>query len=319
MSRPSQSLIVRGAAGGLLAGVVVALWFLVVDTIAGQPFRTPMLLSSALFHSAVGVVTLRAVVAYSVLHFGVFAVFGVAMASLSAALPSPPRLLLGVAFGLLLQEAVFYSGLLLSGTRGLGVVPWPHVFLANILSGIVLMAFLHRVERDERPFGLAVLRSHPLLSRGIVVGLIGAATVAVWFLVLDFVSGRPLYTPAALGSALLFGASEVSGVRIDLGIVAAYTVVHVAGFVVVGVILVAVVEQVERRPQFLMLATMFTILLEALVVAALALGADWVLGTLGVGAIVVGNILAVSAMGWTIWRTHPRLRHRMQEPFEVHV
>ncbi len=319
MRRPSQSLIVRGTAGGLLAGLVVALWFLVVDGFAGQPFRTPLLLSSALFHSAVGVVTLRAVVAYSVLHFGVFAVFGVAMASLSAALPSPPRLLLGVAFGLLLQEAVFYSGLLLSGARGLGIVPWPHVFLANILSGIVLMAFLHRVERDERPFGLAVLRSHPLLSRGIVAGLIGAATVAVWFLVVDFVSGRPLYTPAALGSALLFGASEVTGVRIDLGIIAAYTVVHVAGFIVVGVILVAVAEQVERRPQFLMLATMFTILLEALVIATLALGAEWVLGTLGVASIVVGNVLAVSAMGWTIWRTHPRLRHRLQEPFEVHV
>lgn len=319
MSRPSQSLIVRGATGGLLAGLVVALWFLVVDSIAGQPFRTPLLLSNALFHNAVGVVTLRAVVAYSVLHFGVFAVFGVAMAALSAALSSPPRLLLGVVFGLLLQEAVFYSGLLLSGARGLGIVPWAHVFLANILSGIVLMAFLHRVERDERPFGLAVLRSHPLLSRGIVAGLVGAGTVALWFLIFDFVSGRPLFTPAALGSALLFGASEVTAVRIDLGVVAAYTIVHVGCFVVAGVILVAVAEQVERRPEFLMLATMFTILLEALVVAALALGAEWVLGILGIGSVVVANVLAVSAMGWTIWRTHPQLRHRLHEPFEVHV
>ena len=30
----------------------------------------------------------------------------------------------------------------------------------------------------------------------------GAATIAIWFAVLDVVSGRPLYTPTVLGTAL---------------------------------------------------------------------------------------------------------------------
>jgi len=324
MSRSLHGFIVRGVIGGLLAGLVVAVWFLVADSIAGVPFRTPALLSSVLFERESTLVSFQAVAAYSVLHFGVFALVGIAMAWLSAALPAPPRLLLGVVSGLLLQEVVFYSGLVLSGTGDLRallwLVPWPHVFAANILAGIVLMAFLHRTERDERPFGLAVLRGHPLVSRGIVAGLIGAVTVAIWFLLLDIVNGRPLYTPAALGSAFLLGTSPGGEVHVTLGVIAAYTAAHVAAFIVAGITIVALAELVERMPQFVVLAFMFCIVLEALVVAALALGAEWVLGALGVWAIVVGNVLAVTAMGWTIWLTHPVLRRRLlHEPFQVRV
>ena len=319
MSRPTQGLIVRGATGGVLAGLVVALWFLVADGLAGQPFRTPTLLWNIFQHEP-GPVSFRAVAAYSVLHFGVFALLGVAMAWLSARLPAPPRLLLGVAFGLVLQEAVFYAGLALSGAQGLGVVPWAHVFGANILSGIVLMAFLHRAERDERPFGLAALRSHPTLARGVVTGLCGAVAVAVWFLVLDVLLRRPLYTPAALGSAFLLGTSQGGDVSVNLGVIAAYSVAHTAAFIAAGIILVAVAELVERTPQFVLLAMMFCILLEALVVASLALGAEWVLGTLGLWSVVAGNVLAVSAMGWYIWRTHPVLRRNLfQKSVEVHI
>ena len=320
MSRSPHGLVVRGAAGGLLAGVVVALWFLGADSIAGQPFRTPSLLSDALFQREPGPITFQGVAAYSVLHVGVFALVGIAMAWLSAALPAPPRLLLGVVFGLLVQEVVFYSGLALSGSHGLGVVPWPHVFAANILAGIVLMTFLHRAEHDERPFGLAILRSHPLLSRGIVTGLIGAATVAIWFFLLDLANGRALYTPAALGSVFLLGSPQGGDIHVNLGVIAAYTVAHTAAFIMAGIILVAVAEMVERTPQFLAIAGMFCILLEVLVVATLALGAEWALGTIGLWAVVIGNVLAVTAMGWNIWRTHPVLRRRLlHEPFQVRV
>ena len=40
---------------------------------------------------------------------------------------------------------------------------------------------------------------------GLFAGMIGALTVAVWFLVLDIAAGRPLYTPALLGQVLLHG------------------------------------------------------------------------------------------------------------------
>src|SRR3989449_10278236 len=79
--------------------------------------------------------------------------------------------------------------------------------------------------------------------------------------------------------------------------VAAYTAVHVAAFVVAGTVFVAVAEQIERAPVLIVLIAMAMIVLEAVVVAMLALGAQWVLGTLGIWSVLVANVLAVSAMG----------------------
>src|SRR5213595_3946078 len=280
----------HGAVGGLLAGLTVALWFLVVDSLAGRPFHTPAVLAGALARQDIMAPTFRIVAAYTVVHFAVFALLGVAMAAAIGALRLPPRLLLGVPFGLVAQELVFYAGLLLSGTPRVAVVPWPHVVAANVLSGWVLMWYLHRAQPDEGALGLAALKGHPLR------------------------------TPAALGAALLFGASNVGAIQPNLGLVAAYTAVHVAAFAVTGALFVAVAEQIERAPAFVLLAGMAAIVLEAVAVAALALGAQWVLGTLGTWSVLVANVLAVTAMGWYVWETHPLLRHRLtHEAIRVHT
>ncbi|OLC04706.1 MAG: hypothetical protein AUH45_02395 [Gemmatimonadetes bacterium 13_1_40CM_69_22] len=320
MRRAINERIARGAVGGLLAGLTVALWFLVVDSLAGRPFHTPAVLAGALARQDIAAPTFRIVAAYTVVHFAVFALLGVAMAAAIGTLRLPPRLLLAVPFGLVAQELVFYAGLLLSGTPRVAVVPWPHVVLANVLSGCVLMWYLHRAQPDEGALGLAALKGHPLLARGLVTGLIGAGVVAVWFFLLDVAAGHPLRTPAALGAALLFGASNVGEIQPNLGVVAAYTVVHVAAFAVTGTLFVAVAEQIERAPAFVLLAGMAAIVLEAVAVAALALGAQWVLGTLGTWSVLVANVLAVTAMGWYVWETHPLLRHRLtHETIRVHT
>ncbi len=319
MRRSLHELIADGVVGGVLAGLVVALWFLAVDSLAGRPFHTPSALASALTRQAVGPPTFRLVAAYSVLHFGVFAVLGIAVAGAMAALRTPPRLLFGVLFGLVAQEIAFYGGLLLSDASRVAVVPWPHVVAANVLAGFVLMGYLHRAARDQHPFGLGALKGHPLLTQGLVTGLIGAGVVALWFFTLDLASGHPLRTPTALGAALLFGASNVAVIGMNLGMVAAYSVVHVAAFVIAGALFVAVAEQIERTPALILLAVMAMIVLDAVVGAGLALGAQWVLGTLGVWSVVGANVLAVGAMGWYVWATHPLLRRRLREEVQVHV
>lgn len=313
MKRPINELIAHGVVGGLLAGLVVALWFLVVDSIAGQPFRTPAVLASALTRHEMAAPTFRMVAIYSLVHFGVFAFLGAAVAAAITALRTPPRLVFGVIFGLVAQELVFYTGLFLSGAPGVKLVPWQHVIAANVLSGFVLMAYLHRAGREERPFGFAALKAQPLLARGLVTGLIGAAAVAVWFFILDVAAGHPLRTPAALGSALLLGASNVGEVQLNVGVVAAYTVLHLAAFAVAGTVFVAVAEQIERAPALLLLVVMAGIVLEAVVVAVLALGAQWVLGTLGVWSVLGANALAVYSMGSQVWWTHATLRRELRE------
>lgn len=47
-------------------------------------------------------------------------------------------------------------------------------------------------------------------EEGIVAGLIGAATIAIWFLILDTIQGRPLYTPTVLGIALFRGGAALA-------------------------------------------------------------------------------------------------------------
>ena len=44
-----------------------------------------------------------------------------------------------------------------------------------------------------------------LYQEGIIAGTLGAATIALWFLVLDILAGHPLYTPNVLGIALFKG------------------------------------------------------------------------------------------------------------------
>src|SRR3989449_9522035 len=182
------------------------------------------------------------------------------------------------------------------------------------------MWYLHRAQPDEGALGLAALKGHPLLARGLVTGLIGAGVVAVWFFLLDVAAGHPLRTPAALGAALLFGASNGGEVQPTLGVVAAYTVVHVAAFAVTGTLFVAVAEQIERAPAFVLLAGMAAIVLEAVAVAALALGAQWVLGTLGTWSVLVANVLAGEGGGGVGGGAAPVFGHRLNhQTIRVHT
>ena len=152
-------------------------------------------------------------------------------------------------------------------------------------------------------------RPEKLLTRGLVTGLYGAVAVAVWFFLLDQSEGHPFRTPAALGSALMLGASRIEAMEVSFRVVATYTLVHIVAFAAAGTAFVAIAEQVERSSSLVLLTIPVAIALEAVVVTALALRADWVLGAIGVWSVLVANLLAVVAMGWYVWRTHPMLRH----------
>jgi hypothetical protein len=41
-------------------------------------------------------------------------------------------------------------------------------------------------------------RPHNFLREGIITGFIGATAIAIWFLIVDTISGRPFYTPILL-------------------------------------------------------------------------------------------------------------------------
>ena len=143
MQLHGSRLIAHGLIGGLMAGAVVATWFLVVDLLAGEPLATPAALGAALLGTESFSASAGAVVAFTTLHFGVFAILGGATGWTIASLGLEPALRHGAVFGIGVLNAVHYGTFWLVGAELASVLPTVHVILANLAGGMVLMAYLH--------------------------------------------------------------------------------------------------------------------------------------------------------------------------------
>ena len=314
------SSLLHGAIGGVAAGAVVALWFLVVDLATAEAFHTPTVLVGAIFGDSNMPATFRIVATYTIVHFGVFTLLGLATARFLDVIGVSPGLLVGAVFGLIVLNSVYYGALLVTGARVLTVLPVLHVLGANLVGGMVMMVYLHRASHAEAPLGLGVLRGHPLVTKGVITGLIGASAVALWFLIVDLLANSPFYTPAALGSAVLFGATSPAEVQVSVAVIAAYTMVHFAAFVVVGIALVWSSERLEQTPGMWLMGLLTFIMLEGLFLGTLGSLGGWVLGTISWWAVGIGNLVAVLAMGTWVWATHPKLRHELlDKPVKTRV
>ena len=303
-----STTVVESAVGGMFAGVVVAAWFFVLDLVTGSPFNTPRVLAAAVLGHEPTLATARVVAIYTLLHLGVFALLGIGGAWLMRVTGEAPRFLTGALFGVGALSATHYGGLLLLGVPVLTLLPPVHVLAANLVGGVVMMLYLHQATREQLPFGPAILKQHPMIANGLLTGTIGAAAIAFWFLIIDALSGRPLFTPAALGSALLLGAQSPADVQLTVGIVGAYTLVHLLAFFAVGIGVEWLARQLERFPAFWLIALLAVIVLDVLFVGVVGSLALWVVGAVGLWAVVTGNLLSVAAMGYWVWRERPELR-----------
>lgn len=307
MTQQESDRIVHGAIGGVIAGVVVILWFFVMDFVAGQPFDTPAHLSSAVLREDFSGPWPRLIMMFTVLHFGVFVGVGIAATWALNALHIKPGLIVGAVVGVGVLNAVHYAGLLITGTNLLTMVPVLQVLLANLLGGMMMMAYLHRAFRVDSPLGLAWLRRYPVLSDGLVTGLVGATAVAMWFVVVDLFAGAPLYTPAALGSAVLLGASSPAEVELNLGVMATYTVLHTLTFIAVGTGFAWLARQLHGAPDFGARALAVLVLLEGLFVGSVGMANGWIVQELGWLTILGANALAVVGMSAWIWHRNPQI------------
>ena len=133
-----------------------------------------------------------------------------------------------------------------------------------------------------------------IVREGVAAGLIGAATVAVWFLVFDVIQGAPLQTPAVLWAGLIRGA--VSAGPVGIGPVLGYTVVHVVAFVAFGIVAAALVAGAEHEPAMLLALLIFFAAFEVFFLALVTFLARPVLGLVAWWAILIGNFLASVSM-----------------------
>lgn len=305
--------VTQGVIAGVLGGTAVVLFFFGLDTFQGDPFRTPAFLADAVLGNGGVRPGVGLIVAFTALHYLVFAALGAGAVLLFRWAGLPQNLLLGAVYGLFVCSILFYASLLVTGTRVLPASWWPAVLTGNLLAGLTMGAYLHWVGPTPGVAGIAnQLRAHQTIRQGLVVGLIGAAAVAVWFLVVDLIAREAFWTPGALGSALLAGARSPEEVRVTVGTVLGYTALHVAAFLLVGMVASGLVEQTERFPPLVFALVLLFVVFEVFFVGIAALMGAWVLEEIAWWSVMAGNLLAAGAMGSYLWKVHPVLREELR-------
>jgi hypothetical protein len=142
----------EGIVAGLFGGAVVAVWFLIYDTVRLRPLHTPALLGATILQGlrdpALLIPRLDVVLGYTVFHFAVFALFGIAVATCLFAAEREPRILLGL-FILFLCFQIFFFGFLQALDVHLaGALPWWNVAIGNLLASVAMVTYFFLSHRS---------------------------------------------------------------------------------------------------------------------------------------------------------------------------
>ncbi len=150
-------------------------------------------------------------------------------------------------------------------------------------------------------------QEHSTVREGLVAGLLAAVVVAVWYLAVDTIAGRPFHTPNALGGVMFRGDANPGAREVVPGLVAGFLVAHTIAFAVVGVALAQVVHLASRN-----LALRMGLWIGLVVAFCLTAGLTYMLTTatgerFPLWTVIGGALLGALAMGWYLWRRHPRI------------
>jgi hypothetical protein len=141
----------------------------------------------------------------------------------------------------------------------------------------------------------------PWVAEGVAAGVLGAAVVAVFFGLVDVVASRPFWTPFELGSEFLRGRLPAPGDPVDAVLVMAYTAMHGAVFLSVGLIAAFLLLSGSRPPgpvttRGLVLAGFLFAAFEVVFSIFGWLFAPRSMALLGAGSVALANGLAAAAM-----------------------
>jgi hypothetical protein len=161
--------------------------------------------------------------------------------------------------------------------------------------------------------------AHSTFREGVVAGLLGAAAIAVWFLIVDIIAGRALHTPAVLGAIVARAADPITAADGPnrLQYVALYTPIHCILFALFGIVVMFLTHRAQRQPSILMLALILFVVFEVGFTGLVAMLEQTALGDLAWYQVAIGNLIAVALMGWYVVRRHPGMKdvwgHRLDD------
>lgn len=150
---------------------------------------------------------------------------------------------------------------------------------------------------------------HNSVREGVYAGIIGATAIAVWFAVIDIVSGKPLHTPSILGAGLISVLGKPPMMPDTVAFhVFIYTIFHYLVFAIVGIIIAQIVHQAERTPAVLAGFLIAFVAFELGAIGITTLFTETALGGMAWYQIFLANLLAAGLMFWFMYRRHPSLK-----------
>jgi len=315
MEHSRARIVIDGAVAGIIGAVVVALWFLIFDTIRGHPLETPALLAATILHGthpaqvhhAIGLLTLE----YSLIHFAAFIAFGIAGGLLLETCETESSLLFSLAIFFAAFEVFFIAVVLFLGPNVMAELTWWGIIVGNLLATTAMLSYF--------------FWRHPALAwnllgawigvarEGVTAGLVGAVVVALWFMGYDLASGNSFHTPAILGAMVFQNANVTDGIKATVPLVLGYTILHFFAFVTFGVALAILLAASEWEPFMALGAMLLLAVFEVFFVGFVSLVDQSALEVLGWWKIVAGNILALIAMTTYFIRSHRGLGVKLVE------
>jgi len=153
-SVPVSHILYDAFGAGSTGGSIVALFFLLLDTIQGRTFFTPSLMGTVLFTStpaqSVAGVRMDMVAYYTLVHFAVFGILGGVVAILLRQVElhsRHPAVMLVTIF--LLTEVAFVAAAATLMPGVVAVVGAPKIVAANLLGAAGMASFLLATHRPD--------------------------------------------------------------------------------------------------------------------------------------------------------------------------
>jgi len=309
----------EGVVAGLIGAAVVAVWFLLFDTVQGAPLRTPTILGRVIAGLALGRgtpdpyagIALAPIVGYSLLHGLAFVGVGLIAAFLIEGAEREPAMLLALLIFLAAFEVFFLALIVFLAGPLLDVLAWWAILIGNFLAVAAMLPYF--LIWHHRLAGTLVGRWVAVAHEGIMGGLVGAAVVAVWFLAYDTLQFQPFRTPALLGAALFEGLRDPKLLMIRPDLVLGYTVLHFAAFAVFGILVASLIVAAEHEPRLLLGLLILFLCFEVIFLGLVSAVDEALVDALLWWNIAIGNLLAAVAMITYFFLGHRSLGARLLE------
>lgn len=129
-------------------------------------------------------------------------------------------------------------------------------------------------------------------------GAIGGSVLALLFLAVDSMAGRPFFTPSVLGSVAFLGQPATAVTQVNLSAVAIFTPLHFAAFAVLGLLgtlLFQAASRGDNAPTVVTAVVLFVIMQAGMSVASRTI-LPGVVAVLGNATVLTANALSALAM-----------------------